>query len=81
MGHPLGVAPPQPAAEPGKVAGTASLEAAELLVEIGCEELPPADIQAASQQLRSVTPQMLTACSNQEPVCEGYFALQSAGLS
>lgn len=52
--HPLGAAKPLPPAEPGQIAGSPSLEPADLLVEIGCEELPPADIQAATQQLRSV---------------------------
>lgn len=58
IGHPLGVAAPQPAVDPGKLSGPPSLEPAELLVEIGCEELPPADIQAARQQLRSVDCQL-----------------------
>ena len=67
IGHPLGVADPQPAVDPAGPPGSPSLEPAELLVEIGCEELPPADIQAATQQLRSFTHQMLTSFSTQKP--------------
>ena len=53
LGHPLGVAVPQQLVGPGKPAATMNMDSAELLIEIGCEELPPADIRVATQQLRS----------------------------
>ena len=51
-GHPLGVAQLLPLASAGGPELSQSSAAADLLVEIGCEELPPADVQAACQQLR-----------------------------
>lgn len=50
--HPLGIAQPKEKAVAGSVELPLFLEPADLLVEIGCEELPPADIQSATQQLR-----------------------------
>lgn len=56
MEHPLGVIQPVPAQAPGQPKTSGTLEGvADLLVEVGCEELPPADIQAACEQLRYIT--------------------------
>ena len=53
LGHPLGTV--SPAAEPlaplGDV-GSPPVEAADFVLEVGCEELPPDDVQAALNQLR-----------------------------
>lgn len=56
LGHPLGVAESAPHVAAGRVNAEGSSVAADLVVEIGCEELPPADIQTACQQLRCSPP-------------------------
>ncbi len=52
VGHPLGqvgaLAPPEVAAPQGPLA----TGPADLVIEIGCEELPPAEATAAVAQLR-----------------------------
>lgn len=61
LGFPLGQAPPlavpalppPPAAVRSDEAGAA---AADLVVEVGCEELPPGDAEAAVAQLRCRAP-------------------------
>ncbi len=54
LGHPLGAATPKQPKLPGSAEPSGSSDAgpADLLVEIGCEELPPVDIQSATSQLR-----------------------------
>jgi glycyl-tRNA synthetase len=60
LGFPLGVhhdnAPPTPQPD-----GAFPTEAAPLLLEIGTEELPPADVEAAIEQLRTQLPTALDA--------------------
>ena len=55
LGHPLGqveaLQPPQQGMPQGKLA----TGPADLVVEIGCEELPPAEAIAAAAQLRSIS--------------------------
>ena len=55
LGHPLGqveaLQPPQQGTPQGKLA----TGPADLVLEIGCEELPPAEAIAAATQLRSKT--------------------------
>ncbi len=61
LGHPLGqveaLQPPQQGAPQGELA----TGPADLVVEIGCEELPPAEATAAAAQLRSTFPLILQA--------------------
>lgn len=57
LGHPLGVIPPPPEPEPVTIQPEASTsgrtdEAADFVLEIGSEELPPQDVMTAVQQLR-----------------------------
>ena len=49
---PLGAASDLQAPRPAQPQGTLSSEPADLVVEIGCEELPPADATSAIIQLR-----------------------------
>ncbi|CAL8470617.1 g10159 [Coccomyxa elongata] len=59
LGHPLGqvgaLAPPEVTAPHGRLAAGP----ADLVIEIGCEELPPAEATAAVAQLRRVVPNLL----------------------
>jgi len=50
--YPLGAASDLQPPRPAQPQGTLSSEAADLVVEIGCEELPPADATSAVVQLR-----------------------------
>jgi len=72
LGHPLGVVPPPPApvvprvaapAPPAAGAGTDAAEAAaaprDFVLEIGSEELPPADVESGIAQLRERLPALL----------------------
>ena len=64
LGFPLGQAPPLAApAPPPLPAAVRSIEAgaaaADLVVEVGCEELPPDDAEAAVAQLRCRAPPAL----------------------
>lgn len=57
LGHPLGTIPPPPDAEPVTIQPEASTsgrtdDAANFVLEIGSEELPPDDVMTAVQQLR-----------------------------
>lgn len=52
LGHPLGAVSPRALSEPGQADLTAYSAVADLTIELGCEELPPADIHSACQQLR-----------------------------
>ena len=49
---PLGAASDLQPPRPAQLQGTLSSEPADLVVEIGCEELPPADATSAIIQLR-----------------------------
>lgn len=53
LGYPLGTVAAMPEAPP-PVSSTGSLPsgAADFVLEVGCEELPPSDVTAAMQQLR-----------------------------
>ncbi|KAL3155346.1 hypothetical protein ABBQ38_010907 [Trebouxia sp. C0009 RCD-2024] len=64
LGHPLGVIPPPPEPEPVTIQPEASTsgrtdEAADFVLEIGSEELPPQDVMTAVQQLRVKVPALL----------------------
>jgi glycyl-tRNA synthetase len=60
-GHPLAVALP-PADEPeGRPDDLPGLDAADLLLEIGTEELPPADVVRTIEQLEILMPERLKA--------------------
>jgi glycyl-tRNA synthetase len=52
LGFPLGEAVPQEPAVPGHPAAPPDTAAADFVMEIGTEELPPADADAAVSQLR-----------------------------
>ena len=54
LGFPLGLADAPAVPPPPRlgVEAAADAAAADLVVEIGCEELPPADARAAEAQLR-----------------------------
>lgn len=54
LGYPLGLAKAPAAPPPPRLSADDATDAAaaDLVVEIGCEELPPADAQAAVAQLR-----------------------------
>lgn len=60
LGHPLGIIPPPADPEPVTIQPEASTsgrtdEHANFVLEIGSEELPPDDVMAAVQQLRSAS--------------------------
>lgn len=58
LGYPLGTVAAMPEAPPPvSSAGSLPSGAADFVLEVGCEELPPSDITAAMQQLRCLTPQ------------------------
>ncbi|KAK9809022.1 hypothetical protein WJX72_008075 [[Myrmecia] bisecta] len=62
LGHPLGIIPAL--AEPADAGASRSAQAstsgrADFVVEVGCEELPPADLESAVQQLREKMPALL----------------------
>ncbi|KAK9839286.1 hypothetical protein WJX81_005719 [Elliptochloris bilobata] len=60
LGYPLGQAPALAAPPmPRLSAGEPAPAAADLVVEVGCEELPPADADAAVAQLRERVPALL----------------------
>ncbi len=51
--HPLGVvAPREPPPPPSEAPRPLQAEAADFVLEIGCEELPPDDVTSALEQLR-----------------------------
>lgn len=52
LGNPLGVAAPLEPPEQARPAGQLSSSPADLVVEIGCEELPPSEATTAVTQLR-----------------------------
>lgn len=52
MGHPLGTAQAEALQSPGNPSKPTSDAPADLLFEIGCEELPPSDVQTALSQLK-----------------------------
>lgn len=52
LGHPLGTIPPLPAPLGGAPEGALSTQAAPFVLEVGSEELPPDDVEAAVKQLR-----------------------------
>lgn len=52
LGNPLGVVQPVPARPPGSVTDALPDQAADFVLEIGCEELPPQEATAAVTQLR-----------------------------
>lgn len=63
LGQPLGVAQSHQLQSPGKPQSIGTDEPADLLIEIGCEELPPADVQAAERQLRCLACSILSSSS------------------
>ena len=60
LGYPLG-APPEPASPPlpAAVPAPATEAAAPFVLEVGCEELPPGDLEALLEQLRARVPALL----------------------
>jgi glycyl-tRNA synthetase len=51
--HPLGIVPPAPEAPPPALdLGHTPTSAADFVLEVGCEELPPSDVRSALEQLR-----------------------------
>lgn len=58
--HPLGIVAPAPPLPPLASPSSPPLQnAADFVLEIGCEELPPDDVTAALEQLRQRMPQLL----------------------
>jgi hypothetical protein len=56
LGYPLGTVAAMPEAPPPPSnAGSLPGGAADFVLEVGCEELPPSDVTAAMQQLRCLT--------------------------
>ena len=51
LGFPLGVWEPEPVPDPVRTKGAAPAEAADFFLEVGTEELPPADVASGSEQL------------------------------
>lgn len=59
LGHPLGVVPPAAAPQVPPVASSSSAAPRDFVLEIGSEELPPADVEAGIAQLRERVPALL----------------------
>eukprot|EP00884_Botryococcus_braunii_P020707 jgi/Botrbrau1/731/Bobra.160_2s0054.1 len=59
LGFPLGEESPEPPAQAGQVAVPPEASAADFVMEVGTEELPPADSDAAVSQLRTAIPALL----------------------
>ncbi len=51
LGFPLGQVEPLPPALPGTPSGSLEVPTADFVMEIGTEELPPDDLDAAVEQL------------------------------
>lgn len=72
LGHPLGSIPPPPEAEPvtiqpeASTSGRSAESAANFVLELGSEELPPDDVMSAVHQLRSGQ-NCLTVCPSPHP--------------
>jgi len=60
-GHPLGIAAPQPLAEPVASGEAAFDSPARLVFEIGVEELPPPEARSAREQVETVLAEQLAA--------------------
>ncbi len=61
MGYPLLGKAPESSPSPGGAADLPPLDSADLLLEIGSEELPAADVQSGIEQLRTLLPERLKA--------------------
>ena len=60
-GYPLGQVAHEASVAPGGAADLAEVASADLLLEIGSEELPPADVRQGIEQLRTALPERLEA--------------------
>ncbi|KXZ51509.1 hypothetical protein GPECTOR_12g472 [Gonium pectorale] len=60
LGHPLGLIPPPAKPTPGRPAVPSSAEPRAFVLEVGTEELPPDDVEAAVAQLRDRVPALLS---------------------
>ena len=81
LGNPLGevaeppALPRQPHRSPAVVAG----EAQDLVLELGCEELPPDDVDSAVQQLRAALPGVRLTSLPHIDVCSHLAAQEHSG--
>ena len=78
LGWPMGTIPVLPEPEVPYATTQGPSAPADFVLEIGCEELPPEDVDAAVQQLRSEV--IHGCCPLAEGHCSGSFGSWNTGM-